>query len=234
MTQPCPNCGAHRPKYVPECPRCGLQLAIPPRTKLLFEVSRTPNQSSSSDLKTYSASSASEALPSPLSKPLWVDYESRRAGADEPLSTDVSSMALGSERRGLIEVSSFWPIVSVLLLESFLVYFMNVGVMISASELLFIPVEFLYTGSIQWFVYGLHIVCSWVAILAPIFLINQTPLMSAHRLHIPFRNHQQQILFSAIHLLSLAGLPLTYLFMLVDRDHRTPTEAWLGLPTLRS
>ena len=234
MTQSCPNCGAHRPKYVSECPRCGLPLAMPPRAKLLFEVSRAPNQSSSTDLKTYSAYSANEALPSPSSKPLWVDYESPRARPDGALSTDASFVAPGNERRGLIEVSSFWPIVSVLLLESFLVYLMNVGVAISASELLLTPVEFLYAGSLQWFVYGLHIVCSWAAILAPIFLINQTPLMSAHRLHIPFRNRQEQILFSAIHLLSLVGLPLTYLFMLVDRDHRTPTEAWLGLPTLRS
>jgi hypothetical protein len=234
MTQHCAQCNASKPKYVFECPRCGAQPDLPRTSRLLFDVPFSSSQAASSLLTTHPTSITEVGLTPSTSKPLWVDYERRQPIPGAALLPDTPSSNRADEGLGLIQVSSFWPIVSVLLLESLFIYLINMGIAVVASAILQVPTYLIYSGETQWLAYSLHLACSWMAILAPVFFINQTPFMPSRYLHVPCRGYGQVILFSGLHLLSVICLPITYVFMLFDQDHRTPTEAWLGLPILQS
>lgn len=234
MTQHCAQCNTSKPKYVFECPRCGAQPNLLRTSKLLFDVPFSSSRAASSLLTTHPTSITEVGLTPSTSKPLWVDHERRPPRPDEALLSDTTGSNRAGEGLGLIQVSSFWPIASVLLLESLFIYLMNIGIAIIGSTILQIPTDLMYSGETQWLAYGLHLACSWMAILAPVFFINQTPFMPSRYLHVPCRGYGQVILFSGLHLLSVICLPITYVFMLFDQDHRTPTEAWLGLPILQS
>ena len=227
MKHSCDQCGTPKPKYVFECPRCGAHPTLPSHERLLFDVLPTTSHASSA------RPTLTHEFPPEEKRPLWVDYENR-PGPTAPLAPEVQGLIQPSEGRGLVELSSFWPIVSLLLFESLLMYGLNAGIAVAASELLATPIDLLYRGDWRWLLYGLHLVCSWASILAPIIWIRQTPLMASHYLYVPLKHLGQQVMFSLFHGLSLGLLPLTYIFMLIDRDHRTPTEAWLELPTLQS
>lgn len=195
MTQHCAQCNTSKPKYVFECPRCGAQPDLPRTSRLLFNVPFSSSQAASSLLTTHPTSITEVGLTPSTSKPLWVDYERRKPRPDGALLTDIPDSTRAGGGLGLIQVSSFWPIASVLLLEALFIYLINMGIAIVASAILRVPTDLIYSGETQWLAYSLHLACSWMAILAPVFFINQTPFMPSRYLHVPCRGYGQVILF---------------------------------------
>ncbi len=234
MTNNCEQCGTKKPKYIFECPRCGAHPSVEPTPKLLFDVSVSLHHDPTSSQNRYTVSSAQSEGPKMLASPLWVDYESIKPSPDGPPTQDIKDSALPDRRQELVLISSFWPIVSVLFIESIFVYMINVGLAIVVSEVLLIPTEDLYDEKVRWMMYALHFICSWAVLLAPLLFFDKTPFMSSYRLSMPFKNNGQRMFFSLLYLLSLVLLPITVLFILTDRNHRTPSEALLGLPILQS
>lgn len=74
----------------------------------------------------------------------------------------------------------------------------------------------------------LHLAVSWAALMVPIVLIGQSPLMGLLGLRLAAEQPERRMAFSLFHLLSVALFPLSFLCMVLTPNHRSLAELLTG------
>lgn len=219
----CPSCHHRLSALALECPVCGLELAKPsiPRP-LLFQASalqgkveRDPHQ------QAISVPALGRVAPVVLENP-------EPDGAFEPLPewTKPISQPTLAPPPSSGEANSFWPLAKLEVLEA-----LGLGVV----NVVFLGFTWLQTGMLSqaytelWhFLLPMHFVLSWAAIMVPMALTGQSPMMGRFGLQLAANQPERRLAFSLFHLLSVGVFPLSFICMVLTRNHRTLAELLTG------
>ena len=74
----------------------------------------------------------------------------------------------------------------------------------------------------------MHFVLSWAALMVPLALTGQSPMMGRFGLQLGANQPERRLAFSLFHLLSVTVFPLSFICMVLTRNHRTLAELLTG------
>ncbi len=121
---------------------------------------------------------------------------------------------------------SFWPLAKLEFLEA-------MGLL--AANLLLAAFTWVQTGMLTqayselWhFLLPMHFVLSWAALMVPLALTGQSPMMGRFGLQLGANQPERRLAFSLFHLLSVTVFPLSFICMVLTRNHRTLAELLTG------
>jgi hypothetical protein len=221
----CPSCHHRLSPYTLECPVCGLGFGqrVLPRP-LLFQASAlrgaTPPVAASQALRAPALGRVapvqvgvpdSRPLPDPLAPVLaeGIDRNSLAAAQDPEAAT------------------SFWPLVVLEAVECLTVVVLNL--VLAALVALTSSGSLARTYSELWpIVLPLHLVVTWAFFMIPMVLTGQTLLMAPRGIVLGSEQPERRIAYSLLHLLSVTAFPVSFLCLVLTRDHRTLAELLSG------
>lgn len=124
------------------------------------------------------------------------------------------------------EGDSFWPLAKVEFFEALGLAIVNLVLM---------GFTWLQTGMLTrayselWhFLLPMHFVLSWAALMVPLALTGQSPMMGRFELQLGANQPERRLAFSLFHLLSVGVFPLSFVCMVLTRNHRTLAELLTG------
>ncbi|HEU4950984.1 MAG TPA: hypothetical protein VFT46_03490 [Holophagaceae bacterium] len=225
----CPSCQTRLSPLALECPTCGLVFARAERPRpLLFQASGLA--------LTESGPRAPAALQSPAlgrvqPLPLAAPNEPVLPPLPEPDAGSFHPLHLLESALGTLEpnpqVASFGPLVVVELGEACLLAALNLllalgtGLMLHAS-----PARILAEA---WpVVVPAHLLVSWAFLMIPLVLVGQSPLMGRGNLVLAEEEPERRMVFSLLHLVSVALFPFSILCMILSPRHQTLAEYLTG------
>lgn len=207
-----------------ECPVCGLEVARPTMTRpLLFQASAL--------LGKVERDPQRQAISVPALgrvAPVVLDAQDSAEAFDEP--EQEWSRPANQQTLPPAPVSdgsdSFWPLAKLEFIEA-------VGLAI--VNLLLMGFTWLMTGAISrtyselWhFLLPMHFMLSWAAIMIPMALTGQSPMMGRFGLQLSATQPERRLAFSLFHLLSVLVFPLSFVCMVLTSNHRTLAELLTG------
>jgi len=220
----CPSCHHRLSALAPECPVCGLELTKPAMQRpLLFQASAiqghvehpTPQQA-------ISVPALGRVAPVILEReepPEEGSQAQEWVGEYAPpvLQPPSSSEALGD---------SFWPLAKLEFMEALTLAIVNLALALFT---------WIQTGMLSqayaelWhFLVPTHLVLSWALVMVPLALTGQSPMMGRFGLHLSASQSERRLAFSLFHLLSVGAFPLSFICMVLTRNHRTLAELLTG------
>ena len=223
MTRTCPSCHHRLSALALECPVCGLELARAPMPRpLLFQASALQGKTDRDpQRKAISVPALGRIAP--------VVLQSQET--EEPFEP-LPQWPLPSDRPALQappssqEGDSFWPLAK-------LEFFEALG--LAGINLLLAAFTWIQTGALGmayselWhFLLPMHFVVSWAALMVPLALAGQSPMMGRFGLQLGAPQPERRLAFSLFHLLSVAVFPLSFACMVLTRNHCTLAELLTG------
>lgn len=227
MRTHCPSCHQRLSPLAMECPVCGLSL-LPqgnPRP-LLFQASALRKVGVPEPRRQAIATPALgriapvavpvEGLPEPAVTAL--------PSAPEPQATLAGGSAAGND--------SLWPLVKLEFLEGGLL--LGVNVLLAVVTVLLTGPGLAHTYGELWpWLLPLHLSCSWALFMVPLVLAGQSPLMGRCGLLLDSTQPERRLTFSLFHLLSVVCFPVSFLCLVLTREHRTLAELLTGQEILQ-
>lgn len=223
----CPSCHHRLSPYALECPVCGLGFGqrVLPRP-LLFQASALRGATP--------AVAASQALRAPALgrvAPVRVGQPE----ADSLAEPRVPTQSADPESRLVVQESdsatSFWPLALLEAGECLAAILLNLvlaGLVTLAS-----PGSMARIYSELWpFIAPLHLVVTWAFFMIPMVLTGQTLFMGPRGIILASEQPELRIAFSLLHLVSVTAFPVSFLCLVLTRDHRTLAELLSGQEVL--
>lgn len=227
----CPSCHHRLSPLAVECPVCGLgfgQRSLP--RPLLFQASallnapptvaasqalRAPALGRVAPVRVGPAEPAFPSQPEPPPAPTFDAY-----AQTSPFPVEDGDSATSFWPLVVLEAAEFLALICLNLLVAGLVTLTSAG---SLSR----------TYSELWpFLLPLHFIVSWVMVMVPMVLTGQTLLMAPRGIMLDSEQPERRIAFSLLHLVSIAAFPLSFLCLVLTRDHRTLAELLSGQEVL--
>ncbi|HJW09001.1 MAG TPA: hypothetical protein VJ483_05155 [Holophagaceae bacterium] len=152
-------------------------------------------------------------------------------GPPEPaalgFSTPVGEVFESLEARVEAEVASFWPLVLMEASEAALLGALNLLALLAACLVLQVwPWRLLREAWIL--VLPFHLGLSWAALMVPLVLSGQSPLMPRWGLVLAESEAERRMVFSLVHLVSVLAFPLSFLCMVLSPRHQSLAEYLSG------
>jgi len=221
----------------------GARVAEPGQPALERQDHRTPAQEYRGPSQDYRGP-AQEALPSPRERPA---LSTPALGRVEPLTLlehletgndgalpDLPAMPEPAQARDRDDEpgDSFWPVVKMEGLEFLL---------LAALNGLIALVAFWTAGSFSAKVYTtfwpyilpVHAAVSWTCLMVPLVLVGQSPMMGLQGLLLDTDLPERRMSFSLLYLVSATCFPVSFLCMVLTREHRTLGELLSGQEILQ-
>lgn len=219
----CPSCHHRLSPLAVECPVCGLGFGerVLPRP-LLFQASALKSAPP--------AVAAPQALRAPaLGRVSPVQIQAQES--EPPPPPDTPNLPQPREAQFPVEApdeaTSFWPLVLLEGSECLALVLLNLvlaGLIALASSASF---SRLYQE--LWpYLLPLHLAVSWTFFMVPLVLTGQTLLMAPKGILLAADQPERRIAFSVLHLVSVAVFPLSFLCLVLTREHQTLAEVLSG------
>lgn len=212
-----------------ECPVCGLSLVpqAPPRP-LLFQASALQEEGSPAPRRQAISSPAlgrvtPVELPPEPALPLLAP-EGPTAGPALPASAPAAAPADPG--------SSLWPLVKLEGSEAILLLLLNLALVLTVGWLPGAGLVRAY-GELWMWLLPFHLAASWTLFLVPLLLAGQSPLMGRFGLILDSAQPERRLAFSLFHLLSVSLFPVSFLCLVLTREHRTLAELLTGQELLQ-
>lgn len=228
----CPSCQTRLSPLALECPTCGLVFARAERPRpLLFQAGGlAPAEPGPRAPAALQSPALGRVHPLPLAPPDAPLPEPPLPVHADP-ETGFHPLDLLQSALGTLEpnpqVASFGPLVVVELGEACLLAGLNLllalgtGLMLHAS-----PARILAEA---WpVVVPAHLLVSWAFLMIPLVLVGQSPLMGRGNLVLAEEEPERRMVFSLLHLVSVALFPLSILCMILSPRHQTLAEYLTG------
>jgi hypothetical protein len=228
----CPSCHHRTTPLALECPVCGLTL---PRQSLprplLFQASALlAGAPAKEERVTLSAPALGRVEPlltllepvEPLAEPT----------AESPYGMEPVALAAVQEQEDGGSQDSFWPVVKMEALEFLLLACLNGFLLLVACASVAVGPSTLY-GQHWIYLLPVHAAISWAYVMVPMVLVGQSPMMGRERLLLDTDLPERRMSFSLLHLFSTACFPLSFLCMVLTRNHRTLAELLSGQEILQ-
>lgn len=218
----CPSCHYRLSSLAVECPVCGLGFGerVLPRP-LLFQASAL--KSAPPEV------AAPQALRAPaLGRVAPVQIQSQES-EPAPEATYLPApreahLPTQEEEGG---ATSFWPLV--LLEGSEFLILCALNLVLSGVATLLSPGSLTRLYQELWpFLLPLHLAVSWAFFMVPLVLTGQTLLMAPRGILLGTEQPERRIAFSVLHLVSVAVFPLSFLCLVLTREHQTLAELLSG------
>ncbi|MBP1628742.1 MAG: hypothetical protein H6Q00_3217 [Holophagaceae bacterium] len=121
---------------------------------------------------------------------------------------------------------SFWPLAKLEFMEAIAM----VGVNLVLAAFTWIQTGALSSAYAElWhFLLPMHFVLSWTLVMVPLALTGQSPMMGRFGLQLSAVQPERRLAFSLFHLLSVTVFPLSFICMVLTRNHRTLAELLTG------
>ena len=203
-----------------ECPTCGLAFTRAARPRpLLFQASGLAAPPADTRPQALQSPALGRVQPLPLPAPEMV--------ADEPSlhPLDLLGSALGTFEPDP-QVASFGPLLLVEVGEACLLAALNALLALSLGLILKAPVGRVF--AVAWPVALAHLIVSWAFLMVPLVMAGQSPLMGRWNLILAEEEPERRMVFSLLHLLSVALFPLSFLCMVLSPRHQTLAEYLSG------
>ena len=199
----CPSCQTRLSPLAMECPNCGLVFTRAERPRpLLFQAS---------GLKREPGTPRDVALP-----PMEHSFH--------PL--DLLDSALHTLEPDP-STASFGPLLLAEAGEACLLAALNLGLALALSLVLQAPVSRIFAE--DWpVVLPAHLLVSWTFLMVPLVVAGQSPLMGRWNLVLAEDEPERRMVFSLLHLVSVALFPLSFLCMILSPRHQTLAEYLSG------
>jgi len=218
----CPSCHHRLSPLAVECPVCGLGFGerVLPRP-LLFQASALKSAPP--------AVAAPQALRAPaLGRVSPVQIHAQES---EPPPSGAPFLPQPREAQSPVEAqdetTSFWPLVLLEGSECLALVLLNLvlaGLITLASSASF---SRLYQE--LWpYLLPLHLAVSWTFVMVPLVLTGQTLLMAPKGILLAADQPERRIAFSVLHLVSVTAFPLSFLCLVLTREHQTLAEVLSG------
>lgn len=226
MRTHCPSCHQRLSALAMECPVCGLSLLpqAPPRP-LLFQASALLEEGAEAPRRQAISSPALGRIapvPVPQAGPLEDPIR-----PEAPLRTPPAATPPEAESG-----SSLWPLVKLEFLEAQLLLGVNLLIALCVGFLPGLGLVRAYSQLWMWFL-PFHLAASWTLFLVPLVLAGQSPLMGRFGLLLDSVQPERRLAFSLFHLLSVLCFPLSFLCLVLTREHRTLAELLTGQEILQ-
>lgn len=231
----CPSCHHRLSPLAVECPVCGLGFGerVLPRP-LLFQASALKSAPPAVAAPSLSVQTHPGIYGQALRSPALGRVAPIRIHPPEsalPPASDPAYPALPREvpfpAEEPEEATSFWPLVRLESSECLALVLLNLvlaGLITLASSASF---SRLYQE--LWpFLLPLHLAVSWTLFMVPLVLTGQTLLMAPKGILLAAEQPERRIAFSVLHLVSVAAFPLSFLCLVLTREHQTLAELLSG------
>lgn len=209
-----------------ECPTCGLVFARAERPRpLLFQASGLLHPKADPEPTRSLAIQAPalgrvQPLPSPEAPPVLPPVEH----SFHPL--DLLDSALQTLEPDP-STASFGPLLLVEAGEACLLAALNLALAFTLSLSLQAPVSRIFAEA--WpVVVPAHLALSWAFLMVPLVIAGQSPLMGRWNLVLAEDEPERRMVFSLLHLVSVALFPLSLLCMILSPRHQTLAEYLSG------
>lgn len=221
----CPSCQTRLSPLALECPTCGLAFTRAERPRpLLFQASGLVNAPEPMRATALQAPALGRIQPLPLPPPTLEPAVLEEATAFHPL--DLLGSALETIERAP-QVASFGPLLLVEAGEACLLGALNLILAFAASLLLQAPLGRVYAEA--WpSLLPVHLLVSWAFLMVPLVIAGQSPLMGRWHLVLAEDEPERRMIFSLLHLISVALFPLSFLCMVLSPRHQTLAEYLSG------
>lgn len=231
----CPSCQTRLSPLAMECPTCGLVFARAERPRpLLFQASGLRNAQDGAPEPRSQALQAPALgrvqplpllpAPEPAEEPGPPAEGTSEGGSFHPL--DLLESALTSLEPDP-QVASFGPLVIVEAGEACLLGGLNLLLALVISGSLHAPLGRIFSEAWQ-VVLPVHLLVSWAFLMVPLVLAGQSPLMGRWNLVLAEEEPERRMVFSLLHLVSVALFPFSILCMILSPRHQTLAEYLTG------
>ena len=221
----CPSCHTRPSPLAMECPNCGLAFTRAERPRpLLFQASGLKRASETPRVTALQAPALGriQLLPPP---PPEISASLAPAGPSfHPL--DLLDSALHTLEPDPA-TASFGPLLLVEAGEACLLAALNLALAFALSLALQAPVSRILMEA--WpVVLPAHLLMSWAFLMVPIVIAGQSPLMGRWNLVLAEDEPERRMVFSLLHLVSVALFPFSFLCMVLSPRHQTLAEYLSG------
>ena len=218
----CPSCQTRLSPLAMECPTCGLAFTRAERPRpLLFQASGLQAAPAETRTQALQSPALGRVQPLPLPAP---ETPALPEASFHPL--DLLGSALESFEPDP-QVASFGPLLLVEAGEACMLAILNLGLALLASLSLQAPMTRIFAEA--WpVVLPVHLLVSWAFLMVPLVLAGQSPLMGRWNLVLAEDEPERRMVFSLLHLLSVALFPLSFLCMVLSPRHQTLAEYLSG------
>jgi len=204
-----------------ECPVCGLEVAKPAMSRpLLFQASALQGKVER-DPQRQAISVPALGRVAPVILEPQESAPSSESAQDWSVPHDQPTLPPPQEGG-----DSFWPLAKLEFLEAMGLALVN---------LLLAGFTWFMTGALGrayselWrFLLPMHFMLSWAAIMIPMALTGQSPMMGRFGLQLSAVQPERRLAFSLFHLLSVIAFPLSFICMVLTSNHRTLAELLTG------
>lgn len=228
MTSPsvrrvCPSCRFRLSPLALECPVCGLPLERRPLPRpLLFQASAVGILAEEAP-RTQALAAPALGRVAPVAITVGADEE---VEAPEPFF-GLQEEPVYVEQPPSDEAPSFWPLAKMEVLEALVMGGVNLFVLAVACLLSGVWPARLY-GELWPMMLLLHVTISWAYMMVPLTLAGQSLTMGLMGMLVDTGTPERRLAFSLFHLLSVSLFPLSFLTMVLTRNHRTLAELLTG------
>lgn len=221
----CPSCRTRLSPLVMECPNCGLVFARAERPRpLLFQASGLKREPGTPRAVALQAPALGRIQPLPLPPPELAAALPAVEHSFHPL--DLLDSALHTLEPDP-STASFGPLLLAEAGEACLLAALNLTLALALSLILQAPVSRIFAEA--WpVVLPAHLLVSWAFLMVPIVVAGQSPLMGRWNLVLAEDEPERRMVFSLLHLVSVALFPLSFLCMILSPRHQTLAEYLSG------
>lgn len=221
----CPSCQTRLSPLVMECPTCGLVFTRTERPRpLLFQASGLNRALEAPRAAALQAPALGRIQPLPLPPPDLTAALQAPDHSFHPL--DLLDSALHTLEPDP-STASFGPLLLAEAGEACLLAALNLSLAFALSLVLQAPVSRIFAEG--WpVVLPAHLLVSWAFLMVPIVVAGQSPLMGRWNLVLAEDEPERRMVFSLLHLLSVALFPLSFLCMILSPRHQTLAEYLSG------
>ena len=222
----CPSCQTRLSPLAMECPNCGLVFARAERPRpLLFQASGLkPGPAETPRAAALQAPALGRIQPLPLPPPELASALPALEPSFHPL--DLLDSALHTLEPDP-STASFGPLLLAEAGEACLLAALNLTLALALSLVLQAPPSRIFAE--DWpVVLPAHLLVSWAFLMVPLVVAGQSPLMGRWNLVLAEDEPERRMVFSLLHLLSVALFPLSFLCMILSPRHQTLAEYLSG------
>ena len=221
----CPSCQTRLSPLAMECPTCGLAFTRAERPRpLLFQASGLIAPPPGAEAKPQALQSPALGRVQPLPLPPPVQEAAPQESSFHPL--DLLGSALETFEPDP-QMASFGPLLLVEAGEACLLAAFNALLAFALALILQAPVGRVFAEA--WpVVLPAHLLASWAFLMVPLVMAGQSPLMGHWNLMLAEEEPERRMVFSLLHLLSVALFPLSFLCMVLSPRHQTLAEYLSG------
>ncbi len=221
----CPSCHQRLSPLAMECPNCGLVFTRAERPRpLLFQASGLTRASETPRAAALQAPALGRVHPPSLPVPEIALSTAAVQHSFHPLDL------LGSALETLEPdptTASFGPLLIAEGGEACLLAMLNFALAFALSLSLQVPVARIFAEA--WpVVVPAHLLVSWAFLMVPLVIAGQSPLMGHWNLVLAEDEPERRMVFSLLHLVSVALFPLSFLCMVLSPRHQTLAEYLSG------